>query len=145
VGEIDQLVRVLREDGTSDVEPPPGLAALDSLVARHRVSGLAVSVRVDGSPRTLAPGVDRAAYRILQEALTNAARHGDGPAEVELAYGSDALGLSIVNPSASGGAGEGHGIVGMRERTALLGGSLEASRGDGVFRVRARLPYEARP
>ena len=145
MGEIDQLVRVLREDGTSEVEPPPGLAALDRLVRRHLSSGFQVSVRVDGERRPLTPTVDRAAYRILQEALTNAARHGEGPAEVELAYGADALTLSVVNPSSSAEVGEGHGIVGMRERVALLGGSLEASGRDDVFQVRARLPYEARP
>jgi len=145
MGEIDQLVRVLREDGSSEVEPPPGLAALDRLVRRHLGSGLEVSVSVDGERRPLPPPVDRAAYRILQEALTNAARHSDGPAAVELAYGADALALSVANPSSGPEAGEGHGIVGMRERTALLGGSLEAGRDDGVFRVLARLPYEARP
>ena len=144
VGEIDQLVRGMREGGTTDVEPPPGLAALDALLRRHRSSGLDVVVRVDGERRPLPPPVDRAAYRILQEALTNTARHGDGPAEVELDYGPDALTLSVANPSPGQAAAEGHGIIGMRERTALLGGSLDAGRHDGVFRVRARLPYEAR-
>ena len=81
LGEIDQLVRVLREDGSvngSEIEPPPGLAALETLAERHRASGLAVVVRFEGTRRQLAPAVDRTAYRILQEALTNAARHGGG-------------------------------------------------------------------
>jgi hypothetical protein len=79
LGEIDQLVRALREDDTSEetgatVEPPPGLAALDTLAERHRSAGLAVSVRTRGPQRPLPPGLDQAAYRILQEAL---ARPGD--------------------------------------------------------------------
>ncbi|HWN23412.1 MAG TPA: histidine kinase [Gaiellaceae bacterium] len=144
VGEIDQLVRALREDGSVEagVEPPPGLAALDALAERHRASGLAVDVRIDGAPRQLAPGVDRAAYRILQEALTNAARHGRGSADVEIGYCGDALELTVTNPSSGSAApAHGHGLAGMRERTALLGGSLETKVADGRFSVRARLPY----
>jgi signal transduction histidine kinase len=150
LGEIDQLVRALREDdhpeGTDGtVEPPPGLAALESLATRHRSAGLAVSIRTRGSRRPLAPGLDQAAYRILQEALTNAAKHGRGTAEVELNFGPSALKLTVTNPAGSNGSAGagGHGLVGMRERAALLGGSLEASASDGRFRVRARLPYEA--
>ena len=145
VGEIDQLVRALREDGSvegSEVEPPPGLAALDALAARHRASGLAVAVSIEGARRQLAPGTDQAAYRIIQEALTNAARHGDGSAEVELSFGRQALELTVTNPAARGVTpADGHGIVGMRERTALLGGTFEAGAADGVFRIHARLPY----
>jgi signal transduction histidine kinase len=145
LGEIDQLVRALREDGSAErgeVEPPPGLAALDTLAEHHRASGFAVSVHVDGARGQLAPGVDRAAYRILQEALTNAARHGDRSAEVEITFGRQALELTVSNPTAHGGTpAHGHGIVGMRERTALHGGSFEASADNGLFRVRARLPY----
>jgi signal transduction histidine kinase len=145
LGEIDQLVRALREDGSAEggvVEPPPGLAALDALAERHRASGLAVVVRVDGARRQLAPGVDRAAYRILQEALTNAARYGGGSAEVDIAYGRQALELNVTNPTSRGAPpAHGHGIVGMRERTALLGGDFEVSADNGLFRVRARLPY----
>jgi len=145
VGEIDQLVRVLREDGSvqaGDVEPPPGVAALEGLVERHRAAGLAVTTSVRGDRRPLSPGVDQGAYRIVQEALTNAARHGDGSAQVDLAFSGSALELTVTNPlgpDASGGA-DGHGIVGMHERTALLGGSLEAAARDGCFEVRARLP-----
>ena len=148
LGEIDQLVRALREDEHPEetggrVEPPLGLAALDTLAQRHRSAGLAVSVRTRGSRRPLPPALDRAAYRILQEALTNAARHGGGTAEVELSFGASALKLAVTNPTATNGsvAVGGHGLVGMRERAALLGGSLEASAGDGRFRVRALLPY----
>ena len=127
------------------MEPPPGLAALDTLVERHGSAGLSVTLRKNGSERPLPPGVDQAAYRILQEALTNAARHGDGRADVELTFGPSSLELEVTNPIPSTRApGEaGHGIVGMRERAALIGGSLNAGASDGVYRVRARLPYGA--
>jgi signal transduction histidine kinase len=145
LGEIDQLVRALREDGSSDVvEPPPGLAALDTLAERYRITGMAVTVTVDGVRRPLAPGVDQAAYRILQEALTNAARHGNGSAEVEIDFGRSMLGLTVTNPAPAGAIadnGGGHGIVGMRERAHLLGGSLDASVANGRFQVHVRLPY----
>jgi signal transduction histidine kinase len=143
LGEIDQLVRALRENGAEEVEPPPGLAALPTLAERYRSSGLAVTVRTDGSRRPLAPGIDQAAYRILQESLTNAARHGRGSAEVEIDFAPSALEITVVNPTSPGALASesGHGIVGMRERAQLLGGNLEAGAGNGVFRIRARLPY----
>jgi signal transduction histidine kinase len=144
LGEIDQLVRVLREDDLSGaVEPPPGLAALPTLAERHRSAGLSVDVRTRGPRRPLAPGVDQAAYRIVQEALTNAARHGQGTVDVDLAFGPTSLDLAVTNPTGpdEANAGAGHGIVGMRERAALLGGTLATGASDGVFRVRASLPY----
>lgn len=146
IGEIDHLVHGLREaNGSAAVEPPTGLAALDNLVERHRAAGLAVEVRVEGEPRVLARRLDQAAYRILQESLTNAARYGDGAANVELHYGRGRLDLTISNavPATSRGdaVGGGHGILGMRERSSLLGGTLQAAREGAAFRVRARLPY----
>ena len=149
VGEIDEMVRVLREDGPTseggtEVEPPPGLAALDGLVKRHFAAGLRVTTAIRGERRPLPPAVDRAAYRILQEALTNAARHGNGAAEVEVAFGPGALEVAVVNSlspdRAVRGTGGGHGIVGMRERAALLGGTLDAGARDGRFELRAQLP-----
>jgi signal transduction histidine kinase len=141
VGEIDQLVGALREHG-DEVEPPPGLAALEPLVARHRAAGLDVTTTIQGDLRPLPPVVDRAAYRILQEALTNAARHGAGSARVEATFAENELELKVTNPLRDEGArdGDGHGIVGMRERAALLGGVLEANALAQSFRVRARLP-----
>jgi signal transduction histidine kinase len=150
VGEIDQLVGVLREDssltnGRNEVEPPPGLAALDALLQRHRAAGLEVAAEVAGERRPLSPGVDRAAYRILQEALTNAARHGSGTARVELAFGPKALDVTVANPvlqrEVARPVGGGHGVTGMRERAAGLGGSLDAGARDGHFQVHARLPF----
>jgi signal transduction histidine kinase len=150
IGEIDQLVRVLRENGspadeTREVEPPPGLAALETLTARQRAAGLAVAVRVHGTRTRVAPSVDQAAFRILQEALTNAARHGRGSAEVDLSFGPSALEITVTNPTTQNAPmwTDGHGIAGMRERAGLLGGRLEAGADDGLFRVSVHLPYEA--
>ncbi len=145
-GEIDQIVGTLRDHGSAGgaVDAPAGLASLDTLVARHAAAGLDVSVAREGEPRLLERAVDQAAYRILQEALTNAARHGTGGARVALAFGKEALELTVNNaapgedaPRSNGG----HGLIGMRERATLLGGSLEAGRDNGWFCVRARLPY----
>jgi signal transduction histidine kinase len=88
----------------------------------------------------LPPGVDRAAYRIVQEALTNAARHGDGRARLEIDYGIEAVEVTVTNPTGNGARGEGHGIIGMRERAALLGGTLQAGVHEGRFEIHARLP-----
>jgi signal transduction histidine kinase len=147
VGEIDRLVRVLRED-TRDgaaVDPPVGLAGLPTLVERVRATGLDVTVGYRGDRRPLEPAVDQAAFRILQEALTNAAQHGDGPAQVELAFEPGSLVLTVVNPSSSGPspATFGHGLVGMRERAVLLGGTFAAGPSDEGFTVRVRLPLKA--
>jgi signal transduction histidine kinase len=144
IGEIDRLVGALREEGPADVEPAFGMGAVDALVERHRGGGLGVSVETTGQRRRLAPAVDRAVYRIVQEALTNATRHGDGTADVLLDFRNGALELTIENPVRAGRAtrpGGGHGISGMRERASLLGGALEAGPDGAVFRVHARLPY----
>ena len=154
IGEIDQLIGNLRaEDGREPargaVEAPTGLAALQALADRHRAAGQPITVRIQGRPRPLAAGLDQAAYRILQESLTNAARYGTGPAKVEVAYGQGQLELSVSNRVSSPANGQpstgGHGILGMRERAALLGGSLDAGAGAGSFRVHARLPDPPAP
>jgi signal transduction histidine kinase len=144
VTEIDRMVGALRENGAgAEVEPPPGVAALDRLVERHRAAGLDVTARVIGDTKRLPPGVDQAAYRVLQEALTNAARHGTGTAHVVVAV-RDTLDLTITNPFAPNATnGEGHGLVGMRERIALLGGALEAGPQQGRFRVHANVPLDS--
>jgi signal transduction histidine kinase len=149
VTEIDQLVGALREQGRTDgVEPPTGLAALGTLVERHRSAGVAVEARVTGERRSLPPALDQAAYRILQEALTNAARYGSGQASLEVLYGADRLELTVRNPlgkvAFDGPPVSGHGILGMRERAALLEGMLEAGPVGRSFRVHASLPYAAR-
>jgi signal transduction histidine kinase len=146
VDEIDQIVGTLRDRGAVDgaVDAPPGLASLDTLVERHTASGLDVRVSSEGEPRRLEGAVDQAAYRILQEALTNAARHGSGKTRVKLAFGDAGLELTVSNPASGEDARRangGHGLIGMRERATLLGGSLDVERANGSFQVRAHLPY----
>jgi signal transduction histidine kinase len=149
LGEIDRIVGALRSDGDGDAaaEPLPGLAAIDKLAGRYRDAGMEVTVDIRGTRRALPGSVDRAAYRIIQEALTNAARHGDGAATVEVEYGAEQLRLTATNPVDPGRPsdrdGGGRGLVGMRERATLLGGGLDVAREGGTFRVAARLPYDA--
>jgi signal transduction histidine kinase len=149
--DIDGIVGGLRDataGSSAQVDAPHGLASLDTLLARHRDAGLGVASVASGERRTLAPAADQAAYRILQEALTNAARHGAGDARVELAFGTSELELTVTNQVRDDGGerpASGHGVIGMTERATLLGGRLSAERVDGVFRVRARLPYRGRP
>jgi signal transduction histidine kinase len=145
-GEIDQLVGTLREGASAngDLAAPPGLASLDTLIAHHQAAGLEVTFDTSGAPRPLAAGADQGAYRILQEALTNAARHGAGSARIELAFGDAAVELRITNPVPADRTPRpvgGHGLVGMRERATLLGGRLDADGASGTFRVRAQIPY----
>ena len=98
---------------------------------------------MSGERDALPAAVDRSAYRILQEALTNAARHGSGSATVDIDLGADCLELTVTNPVVGAGAARsgGHGLVGMRERVALLGGTLTDIARDGRFRLHVRLPY----
>jgi signal transduction histidine kinase len=149
VEEIDQMVGTLRQDGEAvgdakvDVEAPPGLESLDTLIAHHAAAGLEVTLGTVGTPRPLRGTADQAAYRILQEALTNAAHHGAGSARIELTFADTAVELTITNPVRANGTprpGGGHGLIGMRERATLLGGSLDTERASGAFRVRARIP-----
>jgi signal transduction histidine kinase len=150
VDEIDHMVRSLRDEsaGAAGVEAQPGLAALDALVGRQQLAGLDVSVERHGDARVLPVAVDQAAYRIVQEALTNAARHGsDSTATVDLDYGDGALELKVTNPDGVADGiepGGGHGLVGMQERAALLDGRLTVQASGGLFTVRAVLPYKER-
>jgi signal transduction histidine kinase len=149
VEEIDQLVGTLRDVVPTNgvVEAPPGLASLDTLIAHHRAAGLEVTLDASGTARPFGAATDQATYRILQEALTNAARHGAGAARIELVFGDAAVELTVTNSLSARGSprpGGGHGLIGMRERATLLGGSLDAERADGAFRVRARIPYGVR-
>lgn len=148
VTELDHLVGALRDDtgGPGTATAPPGLASLPALVDEHRAAGL--DVAVDGRPPVapLGPAADQAAYRILQEALTNAARHGTGPVHVTLRAARGGVALSVVNQAPAGpapGAGRGHGLVGMRERAELAGGQLVAGLHAGTFRVEGWLPASA--
>jgi signal transduction histidine kinase len=161
--ELRTTLGVLRSDEDGDSS---GLGHLDGLAARARAAGLPVTVNVTGARRSLPPEVDQAAYRIVQEALTNVSRHaGQASAWVHLCYTPDALeiqvdddgaGVSIAhgtgnktNDKTSNGTSNGHstinglGLIGMRERVAALGGRLNAGpRDGGGFQVRAEIPAE---
>ncbi|MCD9144983.1 sensor histidine kinase [Streptomyces albireticuli] len=152
--ELRRLLGLLRSetDGhgaavTSDVTVPrPSLARLDALLGNVRATGLRVSYRVEGTARTLSPGAELSAYRIVQEALSNALRHAPGATvRVELAYSTDWLSIRVANGPGTRPAdpspGTGHGLTGMRERAAMLGGRLAAGpTPDGGYEVAVTLP-----
>jgi signal transduction histidine kinase len=143
--ELRTVLELLRADG-EDVErgPQPGLRQLDALLARSASAGVVVITSTEGLSCVLRPDVDLAAYRIVQESLTNAARHaGPGKVVLSLRYGTDDLVLEIRSEGGMASIVEaGRGIVGMRERAMALGGSLEAGpSGVSGFSVIARLPY----
>jgi signal transduction histidine kinase len=147
LAEMRRLVGVLRteEDDGPELFPQPSLTHLDLLIEQVCRAGVPVELRVVGEPVELAAGLDISAYRIVQEALTNVLKHGgDARATVVVAYGDRTLEIEIADDGRGGTPdGRGHGIVGLRERVALFGGSLEAAgREDGGFAVRARLPLE---
>jgi signal transduction histidine kinase len=143
--EMRRLLGMLRSDTDEPLTPQPGLADLPRLVTQVGEAGLPVELRVVGEPRALPVGIELSAFRIVQEALTNALKHaGDAHATVRIRYGADSLELEIVDDGAGAPArvsSGGHGLVGMRERVALYGGRLDASRpASGGFAVRVVLP-----
>jgi signal transduction histidine kinase len=148
--EMRRLLGMLGDDmGNADdatLAPQPGMKGVEALVQSIRQAGLPVDLRVEGEPVPLSPGIDLAAYRIVQEALTNALRHaGPARAKVEIGYGNRELTLRIEdtgrgNDTAANNGGK--GVVGMRERARLYGGSLDAGRGTTGFIVSASLPLE---
>ena len=146
LGELRSVLDILRQSNeTAPRSPTSGLARLDELVARTEAAGLQVRTRIDGTPRPLPRGVDLAAFRIVQEALTNITRHaGKARATVGIGYGESDLTVQIDDDGNGPGPGTssgGRGIAGMRERVTALDGEFEAGpRPEGGFRVRARLP-----
>jgi len=144
VDEMRLLLGVVRSDEGAGLSPQPGLGDLDQLVSNVRSAGLHVDLRVEGERSTLSPGVDLSAYRIVQEALTNVLKHaGTASVEVTVRYGNDAVQVEVCDdgrprePTTGGG----NGLIGMRERVAMLGGEFRAgARRDGGFAVFARLP-----
>jgi signal transduction histidine kinase len=147
--ELRRLLGVLRtDDGAAALAPQPGLDQVGALAAHVREAGVAVELRVDGARDHVPAGVDLAAYRIVQEALTNVLKHASAShAVVRVGYRPDAIELEVLDdghgPLGSGhdGTGPGQGLIGMRERASLYGGLIEAQpRTGGGFAVRARLP-----
>jgi signal transduction histidine kinase len=128
--------------GPAPLDPTPGLADLDGLVARTRDAGLRVDVRWRGDRRPLPPDIDLSAFRVIQEAVTNVIRHaGTEHCDVVVDQRTDSLAVEITDAGRGGGVGPGYGISGMRERVGLLAGEFEAGpRAEGGFRVAARIP-----
>lgn len=149
--ELGSLLHVLRQSGdetdeAQPTEPVPGLSRLGRLIESLAAAGLSVRHRQTGRPRPLPTAVDLAAYRVIQEALTNAHKHGaDAVTDLLVDYRTDALHIEISNPVRTGpvpdAQGTGHGLTGMRERAHAVGGSFHAGAGaDGRFRLDVRLP-----
>jgi signal transduction histidine kinase len=149
MAEMHRTLKLLRAGDEPELEPQPGLARLEELIEGARGAGVGIDLVIDGEPRTLPQSVDLSAYRIVQEALTNVVKHaGRAHTTVTLGYRPDALELTIADrgeipPQPTAG---GHGLVGMRERAALFGGTLSAGPRDGRgFEVHASLPYDGAP
>jgi signal transduction histidine kinase len=141
--ELSSVVAVLRQADDLDLttEPARGLARLPELLTTVRTAGLQVSHRQSGKSRDLPAMVDLAAYRIVQEALTNAHKHGTGTACLNISYLPDSVTVEVTNPVTTLCTGCGYGIVGMRERAASTGGTLTTqTTPDHRFRLRAALP-----
>ena len=143
--EMRRLVGLLREQGSMpEFSPQPGMGTIDSLLDGVRAAGLPVELSVAGDPHDLSPGVDLAAYRVVQEALTNALKYA-GPAHawVSVTWGDDELELTVANDGRGNGdgTGGGQGLEGMRERVSLYGGAITSGpRDGGGYVVCARLP-----
>jgi signal transduction histidine kinase len=148
--EMRRMLGVMRstEEQPAALAPQPTLMHLERLIAQVEEAGLRVTLRVEGTRPELTPGIDLSAYRIVQEGLTNALKHSRGAhAEVVVRYVDSVVELEIADDGteARSGDGLGHGLVGMRERVALYGGTLEAgAREGGGFVLRAQLPVEVR-
>jgi signal transduction histidine kinase len=149
LAEMRRLLGIMREEGAAaDLAPQPGIATIGDLVANVRDAGLPVELTVEGEPVRVPPGVDVSAYRIVQEALTNALKHGDpAHAWVSVRYGERDVEVAVEDDGGAdvNGDGEGDGLLGMRERVALCGGELlTGPRDGGGFRISARLPVSER-
>jgi signal transduction histidine kinase len=145
LAEMRRLVGVLRRpEEAPALAPQPSLKHLDKLIEQVRESGLTVDVKVEGEAANLPASVDLAAYRLVQEGLTNTLKHARAThADVLVRYSAEDVELVVAdNGTGDGdGGGSGHGLVGIRERVSVVGGSLEAGpRAGGGFEVRARLP-----
>ena len=149
--ELRAILNVLRQaDDADPTQPAPGTAQLDALIAGARRAGLETTLTVTGEPVPLPAAVDLTAYRIVQESLTNAIRHaGPATAAVSLVYHHDELCIDVTDTGrgqpVTAGPGGGHGLAGMRERAAAVGGTVETGPGpSGGYRVAARLPLGGR-
>ena len=145
LAEMRRMVGVLRRpEEAPALAPQPSLEHLDRLISQTREAGLPVDLRIEGDPEPLPTSVDLTAYRLVQEALTNAIKHARANhAEVVVRYDDGQVELTVTDDGSGDGDGEsgGHGLVGMRERVSVYGGELEAGPlAEGGYRLRARLP-----
>jgi signal transduction histidine kinase len=148
MAEMRRVVGLLREEGeAAPLSPQPGLETLSALLGTVRDAGLDVDLVVEGERRALPPGLDLAAFRVVQEALTNALRHARPTrASVMLRFAPDTLRIEVANDGVNGGpVGRGHGSTGMRERVALYGGTVESGPREGGYLVAATLPIGGAP
>ena len=146
--ELAELLGVLRAAGDlgGPVDPTPDLEAIDDLISSFSASGLKVEHQTSGAPRPLSPSAQIAAYRVVQEALTNAHKHGDGTVAVAQRFDDEALEIVVVNRARSEEAsGNGYGLIGMRERLEAVGGQLSIDHTDGQFTLRATIPAKSAP
>jgi signal transduction histidine kinase len=141
LAELRQLLGEVRGEG-ADFSPQPGLDRLDELVHEVRGAGLHVVVTIEGTPKTLPAALELSAYRVVQEALTNTLKHAHATrADVAVHYRDSALDVQVRDDGSGDGGGSGHGLIGMRERVAVFGGSLSAGPGEnGGFAVAATFP-----
>ncbi len=149
--ELREILGVLRSEGGQDARAPiHGLSEIPDLVERVKEAGVQVDLTMDAVPHDVSTKIDLAAYRIVQEALTNVVKHAgpDSSAAVSVRAGDGAIAIDVADDGRGGQSvpGSGHGLAGMRERATLLGGTFEAGPDpDGGFRVRARLPMGSKP
>lgn len=148
LSEIGNLLRYLRTDAESATTPPqPGLDDLDALIDRLRESGLDIRVHREGDPGRVTASAGRVAYRVIQESLTNAHKHGaEGAVTMDITIGEDEMTVTVVNPVTTGRAepsddqSSGLGLTGIRERVASIGGVVHTDDSEGSFALVARLP-----
>ncbi|MBP2703669.1 sensor histidine kinase [Microbispora sp. RL4-1S] len=154
MAEMRDIVGVLRTDDPAELRPQPGMQDIPALVEQMREAGLRAQLRIGGERRGLPPGIDLAAYRLVQEALTNSLRHAGPAARAWVTVRHEPAELTVhIEDDGRGDAdgaltvkGKGHGLVGIRERVALYGGILHIGpRTGGGFEVRARFPLKDRP
>lgn len=151
LAELQNIVHILRDpahDGAAPLQPAPDSDSIDDLILSFVETGLDVDFRVHGCPEPISSATGLVAYRVVQEALTNVHKHGTGQATLDITHDEQAITIVVANgvreskhPAEMRG-GNGHGLIGMRERVRMIGGSLVHTLEDGTFTLRAKLPRD---